>query len=237
MTRPICILIFILAQTITLLAQNGITTREVTKLDSFDRIVLAADINLTIIKSDNPKITIRGERQVIAQVVCKVTDGELYIYATKFKYKRTKRIDITLETDTAITSIYGTSGNKVRCETAFKCQNLTLTARYGCDFFVNVSADFVKAKASHGSDIRLVGNARKTDLFAENACSIRAFNLNSNIVSVVATLSSNVDVSVNNVLYTSSHDNCEIRYKGNPQQTQITNLDSSRVLPVEDETI
>ena len=221
----------------TTMAQNGITTREVTKLEHFDRIVLAADINLTIVKADKPKITIRGERSVITQVVCQVTDGELSIYATKFKYKRTKRIDIVLETDSALTSVYGTSGNKVRCEQAFNCQNLTLTARYGCDFFFNVNADFLKAKAENGSDIRLVGNARKTDLFAENACSIRAFKLSSEIVSVVATLSSNVDVSVGSVLYTSSRDNCEIRYKGNPQQTQISNLDSSRVLPVEDETL
>ncbi len=235
--KPFFTYLIIIFASLTVYGQGSITTREITKLDKFDRIVLAADINMTIIKADKPKITIKGERSVIAQVVCKVTDGELSIYATKFKYKKTKRIDITLEIDSAITSVYGTSGNKVRCETAIPCNNLVLTARYGCDFFFNVSADFLKAKASHGSDIRLVGNTRKSDFFAENACSIRAFNLNSNIVSVVATLSSNVDISVTDVLYTSSRDNCEIRYKGDPQQTQINAFDSSRALPVEDETL
>ena len=149
----------------------------------------------------------------------------------------TKRIDITLETDSAITSVYGTSGNKVRCEQALPCKNLTLTARYGCNFLFYVDADYVKAKAENGSDIRLIGTSRKTDIFAENACTIRAFKLNSDIVSVAIKLSSNVDVSVGSTLNTTSSDNCEIRYKGNPKQKQISALDNSIVQLVADDVL
>lgn len=216
---------------------QSVSTREITKIDHFDKIILASGINLTIRKADKTKITIKGERTVIASVVCQVDDGELNIYTTRFKYKKTKRIDIIMDVDSALTSIYATSGNKVRCETVLPCKSLTLIARYGSDFFFNINADYIKAKAEEGSDIRLVGEARKADFFATNACSIRAFQMKADIASIAAQQSSNVDITVLSSLIVSSSSNCEIRYKGDPQFTQINALNGSRALPVENETL
>lgn len=216
---------------------QGISSREVTKLPHFERIRLASGINLTIVKGDKTKLTIKGERTVISQVVCQVIEGELAIFATKFHYKKSKRIDIVMEVDSAITEIYGTSGNKVRCEMPIPCESLTLTARYGCDFFVNVKADYIKAKAYIGSDIRLVGTATKADMFAENASTIRAFNLATQRNFVAATISSSVDVSVSDVINVSSTDDCTVRYKGTPSSQQINAIGDSKVYAVDDDAI
>lgn len=216
---------------------QGISTREITKLPHFSRVVLASGINLTITKGDKPKVTIKGERSVISQVVCQVDDGCMSIFTNKFRYKKTKRIDIFLEVDSALTEIYGTSGNKVRCEMPLPCDSLVLTARYGCDFFVNVNAGYLKAKAITGSDIRLVGNADRVDIFAENASTIRAFKMSSRRNFVAATVSSDVDISVSDIINISSTDNCIVRYKGNPPTAQINAIGDSKVYAVEDDAI
>jgi len=216
---------------------QGISSREITKLPHFERVRLASGINLTIIKGDKPKVTIKGERTVISQVVCQVTEGEMAIFTTRFRYKKSKKIDIIMEVDSAITEIYGTSGNKVRCEVPLPCQDLVLNARYGCDFFINVKAEYVKAKAYTGSDIRLVGTATKAEMFAENASTIRAFNLSTQRNFVAASVSSSVDVRVSDVINVSSTDDCIVRYKGTPSSQQINAIGDSKVYAVDDDAI
>lgn len=216
---------------------QSITSREVTKLERFDRVVLANGINMNIIKGSKPKITIKGERTVVAQVVCQVKDGELNIYATKFKYKKSPRIEITLEIDSALTSIYGSSGNKVRCEVPFTCENLELTAKYGCDFFFNVNTDFIKVKAETGSDIRLVGNTHKADLYAETTSTIRAFKMTASITSIACRQQCEIDVYTSDALTVSSSSYCTIRYKGNPPSAQINVSKYSTAHSVGDDAI
>lgn len=196
--------------------------REIDKIDRFDKVSLASSINLTIVKGERQKISIRGERSVISKVVCQVDENrQLSIYTTLFQWKKSKRIDVVIETDSALWSIYGTSGNKVRCESAFESEQLLLSGNYGCDFVFNVQSEYVKVNVKSGCDVTLVGKAHKCDIFADNGCSVHAERMATYDVSVVATLSSKVDVAVTDVLYVSSSDACEVTYRGQPQTKSI----------------
>ncbi len=214
-----------------------VPSREIDKIDRFSKVSLASGINMVIRKSDRQKITINAERTILPHVVCQVVDGELSIFASRFSYKKSKRIDIVLEVDSALTSITCSSGNHVRCETALPCENLALYGRYGCDFFCNVNAEYLKVNVTSGCDVRLVGNARSCDFFAENASTIRAFGLRSNSVSVAAATSSSVDVSVVDAITVSARGHCEVRYKGDPGARNIIAVSDSRVHAVDDDTL
>ena len=106
MRRGILVILFIF----TALTANAQLKREWPKVEQFTQITVASGINLIINKSDKRRIVVEGERGAINSTVCTVDSaGMLSIFANKFKYRHSKRINVYVDYDSTLTYIASTS--------------------------------------------------------------------------------------------------------------------------------
>lgn len=213
---------------------KGQSSREITNVKPFSKISLASGINLIMKKSDKRAIRVEGERTVISKVVCEVDETEMFIYATKFKYKQSRKIDVYLDYDTTIVRIVGTSGNHVRCEEPMTGDYLELHGKNGCDFFVALDVKKVKAKVSNGSNIRLIGKANNADVYADNSSTVKAYGLESNTAWYTISLASYAELTApTDVLNITASGDSQVYYKEDPITLNINAVTGAKVLPRE----
>lgn len=222
----------IVAILLTVLVSIGTTAqshRYITDIPSFTKITLANGIHMVLVKSDRRCVRADGERTVISKVVCQVVEGHMSIYAMPFKYKNSKRITVYVEYDSTIVSINCKASNRVRAEEPIEGGELQITARNGCDFFINMDVDHVRATVTSGSNIQFVGRSGSTDIHVENGSTVHAYNLESQIVHLTATLASKVEITATAIINIDASSDSEVRYKGDPPERSINALTGSRV--------
>ncbi len=198
------------------LAARGQVMREVRVDSAFTSITLASGINLILNSGDKQQVRVEAERSVAQHVICHARGGELSIYATPFKYKVSRRINVYITLDTTITCINASSGNRVRCDDPLRGSLVEVNARNGSDFYIKSDCEHVHVRATNGSLVQVVGEARKATFFADNGSEVRAYDLESGNVSVTATLASKAEVFSNDRLEIWVENDSEVRYKGDP---------------------
>lgn len=203
--------------------------RYITDIPPFTQITLANGIHMVLIKSDRRCVRADGERTVVAKVVCEVVEGKMSIYALPFKYRHSKRITVYVEYDSTIVNITCKSSNRVRAEEPIVGSELQITARNGCDFYINVDVGHFKATVTSGGNMQLVGRAVSADLFVENGSEVHAYNLEAQIVDLAVTLASKAEVTATSVLSVDASGDSEVRYKGNPEERRINAQSGSSV--------
>lgn len=198
------------------------TVREIKNVKPFDKISLAAGINLILNKSDQRAVRVEAERTVVSHVICRVSDdGELQVYATKFRYKTSKRINVYVDYDSTLVKIDAPGGNRVRCENPLKTNRIELIARNGCDFYINLASQHVKARATNGSTIKLLGESVSADLWAENSSQLRSYDLVCQRVALTMSIASSAEVFASESLSGTAVSDCEVRYKGSPKENSL----------------
>lgn len=226
--------LYLLIMTLMPMLAEGQSVREITNIKPFSKITIASGINVILSKSDKRAIRVEGERSVISKVMCSVDETELSIYATKFKYKQSKKINVYVDYDSTIVSIVGSSGNHVRTETPLVGEYIEVHGKNGCDFFVMLDAGKVKAKVSNGSNIRLVGRAEEVDAYADNGSQVKAYALESQSAWYTITLASYAELwAPKGGLNIVASGDSEVYYKGDPSSLNINAVSGARVLPRE----
>lgn len=223
--------VFIISLILTTTYAHAQSKRTIADLAPFKKIVVASGINVILNKSNSRSATIEGERTVINSVVCAVEDSTMSIFATRYKYSKSKKINVYIDFDSTLVNITSTSGNRIKCESPIDGSRLTLIARNGSDFYIMTNAASVKAESISGSKIKLIGKADKSDLYAENGSTVEAFGLNSPFASVTATLSSQIDCLASQRLDAWATYDSHIYYKGDPVDTNISSTVGCKVLP------
>lgn len=228
MRRIISILALIVCAMVTTTASWAQSVREIKNLKPYDKISLASGINLILTKGTPGTIKIEGERTVVTHVICQVREGELQIYTTKFKYKNSKRINIYVPFDSTLTRIDAPAGNRVRCEEALMGNRIELIARNGCDFYVNAICGRLKVRCTNGSTMRLLGEADVADIYADNSSTIKAYDMECKRVMLTAQVVSDIEVTATESLSGTAVSDCEVRYKGDPQDYSLQVSSGSR---------
>ncbi|MBP5365438.1 MAG: DUF2807 domain-containing protein [Bacteroidales bacterium] len=207
------------------------STRTISNVAPFKKIVVASGINIILNQTGTREITVEGERTVISNVVCAVEDSTMSIYATRYKYSKSKKINVYIDFDSTLVDIVSTSGNRIKCETPLTGSKLSFVARNGSDFYIMANSLSINAKSISGSRIQLIGKADKTDLYAENGSDIHSYNLDNEFTSATATLSSHIECYASQRLDAWATYDSYIYYKGDPHDTNISTTVGCKVLP------
>lgn len=206
-------------------------SRDIVKPKPFTDISISSGVNIILSKSDKNSIRIVGERTAVSKVFCDVQEGCLIIAVGKYTWKKSRKIDVYATFCDSINSIVCSSGCDVRCEDEIVAHKFELNAKSGCDVFLNINVERFKAKVNSGSEAKFVGKAQRAEIFADNASKVSAYQLLARHMWVSATLASSVNVyAVESVGITATSDS-EVRYKGDPAQTDVHQSGGSRVLP------
>ncbi len=212
--KRICALVLFVALGVTM--ARGQYMREVRVDSAFTRINLASGINLILTTAEKPSIKVEAERSVASHVVCQVQEGELSIFASRFKYKTSKRITVHIALDGDISAIDAPSGNRVRSDSVLHCENLTVTARNGSNIYLRVDCNSLRYSSANGAEAKLIGRADRAFYTIENGSSLRAFDLTAESVNLNASLGSTAEVRCTNSLNVAIDSDSEARYKGDP---------------------
>lgn len=161
------------------LAQT-VAWRIVKGIEPFQSVIVAPNINVTLVMDDeasllptdvarrinkrNGKVcVVKGEPSVVKAVDCHVENGTLSLSAKKFKYRRSRRIDIYVLCDSTLRLIHGTSGGNIQTRGCLRLADVVIKADFAQDIHLAARAQSVRIIANNHSSIRLTGKLNSVD--------------------------------------------------------------------------
>lgn len=154
---------------------------------------------------------IKAEPSVAKAVRCDVADGELAVYADKFKYSRSPAIDVFIVCDDALRSISGASSSNIYSKGVIRSPGLSLTADFAMSIHISVLAPSVSVVAKNDSEVWLTGAV--DNVSAElNGSSLLMRQMSCGSASVAASNGSKAQVNASRSLSLSAVDHSAIAY-------------------------
>ncbi len=213
MRRGILVILFIF----TALTANAQLKREWPKVEQFTQITVASGINLIINKSDKRRIVVEGERGAINSTVCTVDSaGMLSIFANKFKYRHSKRINVYVDYDSTLTYIASTS-SRIRCESPIVGEKLVVKSSHGSEYYFVVDVTFLKVHLENNASLQISGSARSADVFLDESSMLKSYKLEADVMEVTLDNSSEAEVNVTDELIIYANHHSLVKYDGEPQ--------------------
>lgn len=252
--RLLCIIAFALLPMSQCRAQ-GVAFRIIKGIEPFYAITVAPNINVTLVMSDevamlpndvarrimdkrgvltaNRLCVVRGEPTVIKAVECNVEGRSMTISAAKFKFKKSKRIDVYVVCDTALTLIHGTSGGNIQTRGCLRLTDVTIRADYAQDIHLGASARSVRIIAANHSSVRLTGNAQTVDATLSSASKLTATSFTAKSISLSASGESRANVVVTENADISASGQSTIRIQTTPNAAININKDEASQVVVD----
>ncbi len=252
--RLLCVIAFALLS-MSLCRAQGVAFRVVKSVEPFNAITVAPNINVTLVMSDEAAMlpndvvrrimdkkgalvasrlcVVRGEPTVIKAVECSVEANSLTISAAKFKFKKSKRIDVYVVCDTALTLIHGTSGGNIQTRGCLRLADVVIKADYAQDIHIGARANSVRIVAANHSSVRLTGNAQTVDATLSSASKLTATSFPTLSMSLSATDESRANIVVSESANISASRQSTIRIRTTPTATININKDESSQVTVE----
>lgn len=182
---------------------GGVTLRVVKDIGAFSRITVGRNMNVTLVMADEvhllPKdvvkrITplkkggvtpshlciVKAEPSVSKAVDCATENGSLAISAQKFKFRRTKRIDVFVICDSTLTLISGATGGNITTRGCLRLGNVTVRANDAQHISLSATAKSVRVEATIRSSVRLTGKSNTIDATLGSASSLDAQGMTCN---------------------------------------------------------
>ncbi len=188
------------------------TLRVIADVSRFTSVDIAKRINLTLVMADdidclptdvyakvlrNSKAVkqieqggavcvVKAEPSVAKMVRCEVEDGNLSIYADRFKYKSVPTIDVFVVCDSTLRSVHGTSSSNVFSRGLLRLPRLDIVADYAMSVTLSILSESVNVNAKDRSQVTLLGNARNLSAKLVNASSLDLSRLTCGVRNVAA---------------------------------------------------
>ncbi|MBE6340498.1 MAG: hypothetical protein E7069_07155 [Bacteroidales bacterium] len=213
MTRSIILLLLCIFPLLTVRAQ---LKREIERVEPFTQITVASGINLIIHKADKRRIVVEGERGAINNTICAVDSaGMLSIFANKFKYRRSKRINVYVDYDSTLTYIASTS-SRIRCESPIEGERFEVKSSYGSEYYFVVDVASLVVHLENNASLQVSGNARSVNAFLDESSILKGFKLEADVMEVTLDNSSEAEVNVASELNIYAQHQSVVKYDGDP---------------------
>lgn len=210
----ICLFMF----TNMLLAQD--VTRE---LSSYTELSVSGGIDVEL-HPGSPKAVIEVKEGDLDKLKTTVENGKLII---KFEKKSwffswgDQHASIKLYGADRLSSISVSAGAEVESEFEIESEEFSVSASSGADLEIDLDARYVSASASSGGSIEINGHASSLSASASSGGSIEAHEFESSKVNASASSGGGIKVWVTEELAASVSSGGSVRYKGDPQHTDI----------------
>lgn len=201
---------------------NGNVTTETRSTGDYNGIKCAGSMDFILVKGNEGNIKLEGESNLLEHIVTEIKKGDLIIKVKK-KYNirpsKGKTIKITVpfqDIDKVTLAGSGDVITKDRIDT----NELGVSLAGSGDIILDVSANNVKSSLAGSGDITLRGNASSFKVSLAGSGDVKAFDLESDDVSVSIAGSGNVQVNSDKSLKVSIAGSGDVRYKGNAEVTK-----------------
>ncbi len=222
---------------------QSVAWRVVKGIDHFQSIIVAPNINVTLVMDDETALlptdvarrinkkngkmcVVKGEPSVVKAVDCHVENGTLSLSAKKFKYRRSRRIDIYVLCDSTLRLIHGTSGGNIQTRGCLRLNNVVIKADFAEDIHLAARAQSVRIIANNHSSIRLTGKLNIIDASLLGASKLNTSEAEVNSLHLTASNECQANITANN--------SCAIVATGGCKVTLTTNNSSSVMVDKDD---
>jgi hypothetical protein len=193
-----------------------LSAQEVTKnLGDFTELKVFDQIDVTLVKSNENKIVVKGSRAGDVEIVTK--NNELKVRMKLTKLLQGEEVSATIYYKT-INSIEASEGSYVGSSDTFKGGNFELNAKEGANIKVNLDVKTATTKAHSGGIVELTGSANNHDIIITSGGIVKARNFETSTTNVTVNAGGEAEVRATQLVDAKTRAGGNINIYGKPKQ-------------------
>jgi len=192
-------------------AQNKV----IVKLEKIDELKVYNGLKINLIKSDEQKLVIQGEKA--KDVTFNNKKGVLKIKLKLASTFDSKKVTIDLYYNSNIAELDVNQGAIITSKDIFKQMNLTVSVQEASYIKLNVELDYLKVKGITGGNIRLNGITKNQNVRLVSGASYEGFSLTSDQAVVYVSMGSTAEINATEILDATAKIGAVVNYKGKPK--------------------
>ena len=218
---------------LTSFAQNDV----VVQLEKFDELKVYNGLQVNLIKSDEHKVVITGERA--SEVTVKNKKGILKIALDLASTFNSKKAKIDLYYNSNIAELDANQGAVISSKEVFTQTQLKLSSQDGAYIKLNVAVDYLNVKGITGGNIQLKGNTKSQNVNMVSGANYEAANLISEQATIYVSTGAEVEVQVTEAMDAKVKFGGTILYSGRPKSVTTEKSLGGKITkaaPIKEET-
>lgn len=185
-------------------------------LGDFNILKVFNGLSLELVRSDEQKIVISGEKK--ENVTVKNTNGKLKVFLNFPEVYDDERVKIKLYYKEDIDILDANEGAAIFSDVVFKQQNVTIRSQEGAYVHIVLDVPFLTVKAVTGGNIRLRGTAKNQEVEVTTGAIYDSYELLTENSEVIAASGAIAEINVSSSLEAKVRFGGKIFYKGDPEK-------------------
>lgn len=207
----------------------GLTAQErVINLGDFNILKVFSGVTLELIRSDQQKIVIIGEKK--ENLTVKNTNGRLKVFLRFPEIYNDKDVNIKLYYKEDLSILDANEGAAIFSDQTFNQEQVTIRAQEGAYIHLVLDLKYVTVKAVSGGNIRLRGVATDQEIEVTTGGVYEGYELDSEIAEVSSASGGRVEVKTSSFLDAKVRFGGKIEYKGNPVKVKTNKIMGGNVI-------
>lgn len=221
-SKIIVLFIFLLTSII------GYSQERVINLGDFNVLKVFSGVTLELIRSDEQKIVIIGEKK--ENLTVKNTNGKLKVFLNFPELYNDKDVNIKLYYKEDLDILDANEGAAIFSDQTFEQQNVTIRSQEGAYIHLVLDVKYVTVKAVSGGNIRLRGKVTDQEVEVTTGAIYEGYELDSEIAEVTSASGGRVEVKTSSFLEAKVRFGGKIEYKGNPVKVKTNKIMGGNVI-------
>ena len=198
------------------------------EIEAFNQITVEKGWDVVLIKSDQPKLVVKANENLLENLKFSVSNQLLSISSKKNIGRADAKIIQVYYTD-ELQKIASQSGAEITSNEVLKQDKLQIDASSGSEIELQLQTQRTEAKSSSGADMELTGSSDNFEAKASSGSEIDTQNLITKSASASASSGSEITLSVSENFTAKTSSGGEINYYGNPKSTSLNNSISGSI--------
>lgn len=198
------------------------------EIEAFNQITVEKGWDVVLIKSDQPKLVVKANENLLENLKFSVSNQLLSI-SSKKNIGRADAKKIQVYYTDKLQKIASQSGAEITSNEVLKQDKLQIDASSGSEIELQLQTQSTEAKTSSGADMELTGSSDNFESKASSGAEIDAQNLITKSASASASSGSEITLSVSENFTAKTSSGGEINYYGNPKSTSLNNSISGSI--------
>lgn len=215
-SKKFILLIFILSSI------NTFSQERTINLGDFNVLKVFSGVTLELIRSDEQKIVIIGEKK--ENLTVKNTNGRLKVFLRFPEIYNDKDVNIKLYYKEDLDILDANEGAAIFSDQTFTQQNVTVRSQEGAYIHLVLDTKYIIVKAVSGGNIRLRGKVTDQEVEVTTGGVYEGYELDSEIAEVTSASGGKVEVKASSFLEANVRFGGNIFYKGAPVKVKTNKI-------------
>ena len=191
-------------------------------LGDFNILKVFSGVTLELIRSDEQKIVIIGEKK--ENLTVKNTNGKLKVYLRFPEIYDDEKVIIKLYHKEDVDILDANEGASIFSDQTFNQSSVTLRSQEGAYIHLILDSKYITVKAVSGANIRLRGKVVNQEVEVTSGGVYEGYELDSDSAEVVSASGARAEINTSTLLDARVRFGGNIYYKGNPEKVTTKKL-------------